>query len=357
MIYVSILGIATLVALAWALGFDGKSSDGTGNARVELVAVLAGAVTIGVVGWAIFRASHAAHLPDPVQLATPAFIILVLVEMIAIKAGARGRYDWRDSFTLLALGFGSTMAAVLFGATIVGTYGWLYKFRVFDIPITWWSGVWCFVADDFCYYWFHRSAHRVRWFWASHVIHHSSEHYNLTTALRQTWTGFLSLSFIFRLPLFLLGFDPRLVLFVVGVNLVYQFWVHTEAVRRLPLGFEGWLNTPSHHRVHHGTNPRYLDRNYGGVFIVWDRMFGTFEAEHDDEPVRYGIVKNLGSFNPLWAAVHEWWGIARDIWHATGWYARWQYFAGPPGWRADGNGDTADAIRANWEAARAQPTE
>ena len=296
------------------------------------------------------------HLPDPVSLATPAFIILVLAEMVAIRSGARGRYDWRDSFTSLSLGFGSTMAAVVFGASVVGFYTWLYQFRLLDIPVTWWSGALCFVADDFCYYWFHRSAHRVRWFWASHVIHHSSQHYNLTTALRQTWTGFLSVSFVFRLPLFLIGFDPRLVLFVVGLNLVYQFWVHTEAVRRLPAPLEWLLNTPSHHRVHHGTNPRYLDRNYGGVFIVWDRMFGSFEAERDDEPVRYGIVRNLGSFNPVWAACHEWWAIARDLWRAPGWRARWHHVAGPPGWTPGGSGDTAAAIRANWEATR-QPAE
>ena len=146
-------------------------------------------------------------------------------------------------------------------------------------------------------------------------------------------------------------------LFVVGLNLVYQFWVHTEAVRRLPFGLEAVLNTPSHHRVHHGTNPRYLDRNYGGVFIVWDKLFGTFEAERDDEPVRYGIVKNLASFNPLWAATHEWIAIFRDLRGAPSWRARWHYVAGPPGWSHDGSRDTADVIRAQWQVSRQQPAE
>ena len=282
--------------------------------------------------------------PDPVAMATPAFIALVLIELVAVRLGARGDYDWRDSFTSLTLGFGSTMAAVVFGGTIVAAYGAAAHAHLFAIPVTWWSGALCFVLDDLAYYVFHRSAHRVRWFWASHVIHHSSQHYNLTTALRQTWTGFWSLSFAFRLPLLLLGFDVRLVLFVAGINLIYQFWVHTEAVRRLPAQLEWLLNTPSHHRVHHGSNPRYLDRNYGGVFIVWDRLFGTFEPEV--EPVRYGLVHNIASFNPLVAATHEWVAILRDLRDAKTWRGRWMTLAGPPGWREDGASSTSEAIRA-----------
>ena len=287
----------------------------------------------------------AVHLVDPVALATPAFIALVLVEMVAVRLGARGDYDWRDTFTSLAMGFGSTLAAVVFGGTIVATYAAAGRWHLFAVPVTWWSGALCFVLDDLAYYAFHRSAHRVRWFWASHVVHHSSQHYNLTTALRQTWTGFWSLSFAFRLPLLLLGFDVRLVLFVAGINLVYQFWVHTEAVRRLPAPLEWLLNTPSHHRVHHGSNPRYLDRNYGGVFIVWDRLFRTFEPEV--EPVRYGLVHNISSFNPVVTATHEWVAIARDLRAATSWRARWMAVAGPPGAR---EGSTADAIRTAWAA-------
>ncbi len=288
------------------------------------------------------------HLPDPVTVATPAFIALVLIEMVAVRLGARGDYDWRDTFTSLTMGFGSTMAAVVFGSTIVTTYAAAARWHLFAIPVTWWAGALCFVLDDLAYYAFHRSAHRVRWFWASHVIHHSSQHYNLTTALRQTWTGFWSLSFAFRLPLLLLGFDVRLVLFVAGINLIYQFWVHTEAVRRLPFGLEWVLNTPSHHRVHHGSNPRYLDRNYAGVFIVWDRLFGTFEPE--DEPVRYGLVHNLASFNPVVAATHEWIAIARDLRAAKTWRGRWMAVAGPPGWAETGEALTADAVRAAWAA-------
>ncbi len=283
---------------------------------------------------------------NAVQLATPAFVALVAAEMVAVRLGARGAYDWRDSATSLLLGLGSTLAGAIFGATVVAAYVWAWQFRLWDVPDAWWSAMLCFVLDDLAYYAFHRSAHRVRWFWASHVVHHSSQHYNLTTALRQSWTGFIALSFVFRLPLLLVGFSPLLVLFCVGVNLVYQFWIHTEVVRRLPRWAEAVLNTPSHHRVHHGTNPRYLDRNYAGVFIVWDRLFGTFEPEDDAEPVRYGIVHNLSTFNPLWAAFHEWAGIAADVWRARSWRERWMLVAGPPGWSVDGSRDTAESIRA-----------
>ena len=281
--------------------------------------------------------------PDPVQYAIPLFIIAMVIEMIAIRRGARGAYDWRDTGTSLAMGLGNTLAGAALGGAVVALAFQLWDWRLFTLPVTWWSLALCFVLDDLAYYWFHRSAHRVRWFWASHVIHHSSQHYNLSTALRQTWTGFFSLSFLFRCPLFLLGFHPGLVFFCGGLNLIYQFFIHTESVGRLPRWVEAVMNTPSHHRVHHGTNPAYLDRNYAGVFIVWDRMFGTFVAEDAAEPARYGIVRNLASFNPLWVAVHEWVGIARDLMAARSLRAAWMAMAGPPGWKT---GETSDVIRA-----------
>ena len=288
--------------------------------------------------------------PNVVELAVPAFIVLMIAEMLAIRFGARGDYDWRDTAASLAMGFGSTLAGALTLGAVVAVGSALGQFRLFDVPETWWAAAIAFVLYDFAYYWFHRTAHRVRWFWAGHVVHHSSQHYNLTTALRQSWTGFFALSFVFRLPLFLIGFPPALVLFCVGLNLAYQFWIHTETVRRLPWGLEAVLNTPSHHRVHHGSNPRYLDRNFAGVFIVWDRWFGSFEPEDDVEPVRYGLVHNLATFNPLWAAFHEWVGIARDLRAARSWRAAWACVAGPPG---TVGGDTAAAIRTRWAASGA----
>ena len=295
-------------------------------------------------------------LPNPVDLAIPAFVLLVLAEMFVARLRDRSRYCPRDTLTSLALGLGSTVAGLLTGGLVVAIALWVYQFRWFDIGWQWYWFVVAFVLDDLAYYVFHRSAHRVRWFWASHVIHHSSQHYNLSTALRQTWTGFISAGFIFRLPLFLIGFPPAMVLFVAGLNLVYQFWIHTEVIGRMPRWFEAVMNTPSHHRVHHATNPRYLDRNYAGVFIIWDKMFGTFEREREDDRPRYGLIRDLGSFNLIWAAFHEWVGIARDLWHAPGWRARLGYAFGPPGWSHDASRATSDSIRARWlEIERCRP--
>ena len=298
------------------------------------------------------------ELPDPVVYAVPAFILLLIAEMVISLRADKSRYSARDTLTSLMLGTVSQVAGALVGAAVIGMAVWVYQFRLFDIGIAfktwWWAWILCFFLDDLAYYAFHRSAHRVRWFWASHVIHHSSQHYNLSTALRQTWTGFFSLTFLFRLPLFLIGFPPAMVFFCAGLNLIYQFWIHTEAIKRLPKWFEAMMNTPSHHRVHHGVNPRYLDANYAGVFIIWDKMFGSFVAERDDEPVRYGIVKQLGSFNILWAAVHEWVGIAKDVWAAP-WRHKLDYIWREPGWSHDGSRATSAMIKERWAAGR--PTE
>ena len=289
-------------------------------------------------------------LPDPVNWAIPAFILLLMAEVLVARARKAKLHCPKDTATSLTLGLGSVAAGALSGSLVFALATWLHQFRLFDINYAWWAFPLCFVADDFLYYLFHRSAHRVRWFWASHVVHHSSERYNLSTALRQTWTGFVSLNFLFRLPLFLIGFQPPLVFFCVGLNLVYQFWIHTETVKLMPRWFEAVMNTPAHHRVHHATNPRYLDRTYAGVFIVWDRMLGTFEPERDEDLPRYGIVTPLGSFNPLKAAFHEWIGIARDVWRAPGIRNKWNYMVREPGWSHDGSRETSETIRARWRA-------
>ncbi|WP_114952079.1 sterol desaturase family protein [Sphingosinicella terrae] len=294
------------------------------------------------------------NLPDPVDLAIPAFILLVFVEMVVARLRDRRRYCPRDTLTSLGLGFGSSVAGLLSAGMIYELAVWVHQFRLTGIPWTWWAFALCFLLDDLAYYIFHRFAHRVRWFWASHVIHHSSQHYNLSTALRQTWTGFFSLAFLFRLPLFLIGFPPAMVFFCAGLNLVYQFWIHTEMIGRMPRWFEAVMNTPSHHRVHHAVNPRYLDRNYAGVFIVWDRMFGTFEPESGDDRPRYGIVRQLGSFNLLWAAFHEWIGIARDLWTAPGWRNKLSYAFREPGWSHDGSRETSDILRARWRRSQGE---
>jgi sterol desaturase/sphingolipid hydroxylase (fatty acid hydroxylase superfamily) len=285
-------------------------------------------------------------LPDPVSLAIPAFVVTLALEAWWLKRQGRAPL-LKDSATSLTLGLGSLAAGALTAGLVYALGEWLHRYRLAEVTIAWWSFALCFVVDDFAYYLFHRSAHRVRWFWASHVVHHSSEAYNLSTALRQTWTGFVSLNFLFRLPLFLL-FPPSLVFFCAGLNLVYQYWIHTEAIGRLPRWVEAVMNTPSHHRVHHAVNPRYLDKNYAGVFIVWDRLLGTFEPERAEDVPRYGIVKPLGSFNPLRAALHEWVGIAQDVWRAP-WGAKLHYLWRAPGWSHDGSRETSAMIRARWK--------
>ena len=286
--------------------------------------------------------------PNPVDYAVPVFILLIFLEMIWAKRRAPEKYEPRDTLTSMAMGLGSTVAGVLVAGSVWAIAMAVYADRVMTLPFALWAWVLCFVLDDLAYYAFHRSAHRVRWFWASHVNHHTSQHYNLSTALRQTWTGFIALGFIFRLPLIWLGFHPAMMFFCGGLNLIYQCWIHNEAVDRFPRWFEAVMNTPSHHRVHHATNPRYLDRNYAGVFIIWDRMFGTFTQEVADEPIRYGIVKQLGSFNLFWVSFHEWVGIARDLWSAP-WRHKLGYVWRPPGWSHDGSRETSDMIRKKWQ--------
>lgn len=286
---------------------------------------------------------------DPLPYAIPAFVLLILAEMVwAWRTGRTRTYEPRDTAVSLALGLGSVVVgALVAGATAVMLIS-AHAVAPISIGWSWWAWPLCFVADDLAYYWLHRAGHRVRWFWAAHVNHHSSQHYNLSTALRQTWTGFIALSFLFRLPLAVLGFEPGMILTCAGLNLIYQFWIHTEAIGRMPSWFEAMMNTPSHHRVHHATNGRYLDRNYAGTLIVWDRLFGTFTPEDDASPIRYGLVSQLGSFNLLTAAFHEWLAIARDVWRAP-WRHKLSYLWREPGWSHDRSRETSDMIRARTE--------
>lgn len=273
------------------------------------------------------------ELFSPVDYAIPAFVILVILEMIWARRKAPEKYEPRDTLTSLALGTGSTVAGALTGALVFSLAMWLYQYRLFDIGWAWWAFILCFIADDFAYYWAHRAGHRVRWFWASHVNHHSSQHYNLSTALRQSWTGFFALGFIFRIPLALIGFHPGMLLFVGAINLVYQFWIHTEAIGKLPRWFEYVMNTPSHHRVHHGSNRRYLDRNHGGILIVWDRLFGSFQRElPDDDPVVYGLTRNVHSYNLWTVSTHEYGEMFGDVARSTNWRDRLGFVLRGPGW-------------------------
>lgn len=287
---------------------------------------------------------------DPVTLAIPFFILAIILEIVLTRLKVtRANYETRDTMASLAMGLGSNIAGLLTAGLVVAATLWTYQHRLFDIPMTaLWAWIALFLLEDLTYYWFHRLSHERRFWWAAHVNHHSSQHYNLSTALRQTWTGGLAGTWVLWLPLTLLGFPPAMIAIQKGISLVYQFWIHTEAVGRMPRWFEAVFNTPSHHRVHHARNPRYLDRNYAGILIIWDKLFGTFQRELDEEVCRYGIVKNLSGFNVLRVAFHEWIAMAQDVArhprHALG------YIFGPPGWSHDASRDTSATLRAQWEA-------
>jgi sterol desaturase/sphingolipid hydroxylase (fatty acid hydroxylase superfamily) len=302
--------------------------------------------------------SAAPDLPDIVQLAVPFFLVTMLAELVIGRLTGRARYEAGDTLASLLMGGGNLVEGMLggaFGFWVLAQAHGLAPLPFAEQAWGWqpWVFVLCFVLDDLRYYWFHRFSHEIRWFWSSHVTHHSSQHYNLSTALRQTWTFTLVGAFVFRLPLVLVGFDPVMVAFVGGINLVYQYWIHTELITRLPRWFEAVFNTPSHHRVHHATNVRYLDRNYAGTLVIWDRLFGTFEVEdREAEPPRYGIVHQLGTLNPLRIAFHELVALLADVVRpGLSLRARLGYAFGPPGWSHDGSRRTATQRK----AAAAQP--
>ncbi|MBX8811921.1 sterol desaturase family protein [Pseudochrobactrum algeriensis] len=287
---------------------------------------------------------------DVTLLAVPLYLLAIMIELVAVRYWHRkGEFETRDALTSLLMGTGNVVAGLLLGFVSVTALLWVWQFRFFDLGLHWWVFIAAFIFDDLRYYWYHRIAHRVRWVWAEHVNHHSSQHYNLTTALRQSWTGQITGMFILQVPLVLLGFHPAVIAFVYGFNLIYQFWIHTEAIGKMWKPIELIFNTPSHHRVHHATNPRYLDANFAGTLIIWDRLFGTFVEELPEDMPRYGIVRNIGTFNPVRVAFHEWAGMMKDVF-APGLSLRQRlmYMAAPPGWSHDGSRKTSEDLKADY---------
>nr|WP_029927066.1 sterol desaturase family protein [Ochrobactrum sp. UNC390CL2Tsu3S39] len=287
---------------------------------------------------------------DVTRVAIPLYVLGILIELVAIRYWQRkGEFETRDAFTSLLMGAGNVAAGLLLGFVSLTALLWVWQFRFLDLGLHWWVFVVAFIFDDLRYYCYHRIAHRVRWVWAEHVNHHSSQHYNLTTALRQSWTGQMTGMFVLQVPMVLLGFHPAVIAFVYGFNLIYQFWIHTEAIDKLPRPIEFIFNTPSHHRVHHATNPRYLDANYAGTLIIWDRMFGTFVEELPEDMPRYGIVKNVGTFNPVRVAFHEWVGMFKDVFSSgLTLRQRLMYMIAPPGWSHDGSRKTSEDLKADY---------
>ena len=283
-----------------------------------------------------------------VLYAIPVFVLSVLLEARwAVKerrrrsdARIRG-YELTDAAASMTMGLLNVFVTAFTKLLSIPLLVVLYEHRIFDLGTAWWTWVVLFFAEDCCYYWFHRVHHEVRLLWACHVNHHSSQYFNLSTALRQPLLTPLS-GPLFWAPLPLLGFRPEAVLLAQGWSLLYQFWLHTEAVDRLgPL--EWFLNTPSHHRVHHGKNTPYLDKNHGGILIIWDRLFGTFAPE--GEHVVYGLTKDIQTRNPLRIGFHEFAAIGRDVARAPGLFAKLGYLFAPPGWSHDGSTQTATQLQ------------
>jgi sterol desaturase/sphingolipid hydroxylase (fatty acid hydroxylase superfamily) len=290
-------------------------------------------------------------VPQLIQIlkfALPGAIAIATLEALFLAFIMRRNYNWRAYFASLADALGREYVVYTFLALSLATplIGFAWKHRLFTIPLDTPAAVVVLVIlQDFFYYWFHRASHRIRWFWATHAIHHSSNELNLAASVRFGWTGRLTGAGAFYVPMIWLGFAPGPVFIAGGFNLLYQFWTHTEWIPKL-----GWLeyvlNTPSHHRVHHACNVEYLDRNYGGILIVWDRLFGTFVSERDDVPCRYGLVKPLLSNNPLVISFHEWAALLRDVWHARSWRERLMCIIGPPAPHPEARDASANASSA-----------
>jgi len=244
---------------------------------------------------------------------SPVFILFVVVEFMKHRAN----YDIKDSMANTALALlhqGSDAIAMIL---LMPLFTWLYQYRFFDFELTLTTVFFAFLVQDFLYYWFHRASHNIHWLWAAHVVHHSSTKMNFTTAFRQSLMYPIAGMWVFWTPMVLLGFSPVTVFTVVALNLAYQFFVHTQAVDKLG-AFEQLFNTPSHHRVHHATNPCYIDKNYAGVLIIWDKLFGSFVEERKDEPCRFGIVGQITSHNPLVISFHQWHHLLKSVAQAPG---------------------------------------
>lgn len=257
-------------------------------------------------------------------------IAAVAIEAIWYLAVHRRSYPWRELLTSAGVMLIRLPGRLLLPLVVLPVAFFMYRYRIATVPLdTWWGLALLFLGVEFCYYWAHRLGHEIRWLWASHSVHHSPEHLHLGSALRLGATEVISGGWLVYLPLYLLGFHPLAVAGTMALNLFYQFWIHTDLVGRLgPL--EWVLNTPSHHRVHHGKNEIYLDRNFGGALIIWDRLFGTFTAERDDTRATYGLLGVPASSNPVKVTFREWLEIARDLRRARGWRQRLRLLFGPP---------------------------
>lgn len=268
---------------------------------------------------------------NPIIISIPVYFLLIGIELVIQFYSKRKIYRLNDAITNISCGITQQITGAFISVLMIAMYQYVYEYWFFThIPVTWWSVTVLVLAVDFCYYWAHRMSHEVNLFWGGHVVHHQSEDYNFSVALRQgsfqgLWT------FWFYMPLAFIGFDTVTFLLISALNTVYQFWIHTETIGKLPKPIELIFNTPSHHRVHHGRNPKYIDKNHAGSLIIWDRMFGTFQEE--EERPTYGITKPLNTWNPLWANVQHYADMYAQLKKTTGVSNKWNILFNKPGWR------------------------
>jgi sterol desaturase/sphingolipid hydroxylase (fatty acid hydroxylase superfamily) len=288
---------------------------------------------------------------NPIVYAIPFFSLLILIEAYINYKERADNYQLKDATASISMGLGSVFIDLITKSTALILFTIIYtNYGLFNEALSFTVLGWIllFFLDDVTFYFHHRFSHQVRLLWAAHVNHHSSVHYNLSTALRQSWTE-LFYKYLWYLWLPFLGFPPLMILTQISISLIYQFWVHTKHIKRLPAWFEFIFNTPSHHRVHHAKNIVYLDRNHAGILIIWDRLFGTFMEEDPNEPVVYGITTNINTYNPIKIASHEFINLGKDIYKAPTFSDKLKYILMPPGWSHDGSTMTADEMRADWE--------
>jgi len=287
---------------------------------------------------------------------TPAVAVFATLEAVILWRTQR-HYDWRAYLASLTdmLVRDYVVYAYLGFSLAAPLIGWVWAHRLTTVPLDSWSAIaTLFIGQEFCYYWFHRASHRVRFSWLSHAVHHSSNELNLSAAFRIGWTGRLLGTSAFFVPMMWVGFRPGPVFITLNLGLLYQFWLHNGWAPKLgPL--EWVLNTPSHHRVHHAANPEYIDKNYGGVLIVFDRLFGTYVEERSDLPCDYGLVTRVTTYNPALINLQPWIGLAKDLAGSRSFREVWGYLFRAPGWRPDGQGLTTAELRARGTLAHPRP--
>jgi sterol desaturase/sphingolipid hydroxylase (fatty acid hydroxylase superfamily) len=289
------------------------------------------------------------HLDTTILLhVLPALGILLLAEVVYMIR--EHRHDNKDMLSSISLTLGHLPISAVTKVVVIYFYTLLYQYRLFTIPVMcWWAWVICFFSDDFSYYWFHRCSHQVRFLWASHKVHHSSEKFTLSSGLRIPWTSDLTGTFLFWAWMPLIGIEPSMVIFMKSVSAIYQFWMHTETIAKLPKWFEAVFNTPSHHRVHHASNVEYLDKNHAGTLIIWDKIFGTYQEEKFKP--KYGLTEDIKSFNPFVIAFHEWKNMFNDFKKTKKLKDRLRYFFNSPGWSHDGSAKTTRQLQSELKTA------